>query len=62
MMTGKIFREIFERFFMKNDLIYRKNVYNSLLNGMAMMGYQSRALNCVAECAAPLWTSKEDKL
>lgn len=29
------------------DLIDRKTAYDSLLNGMVMTGYQSRALDCI---------------
>ena len=35
------------------DLIERKTAYDSLLNGMVMTGYQSRALDCIAEYAVP---------
>lgn len=35
------------------DLIDRKTAYDSLLNGMVMTGYQSRALDCIAEYSVP---------
>ena len=35
------------------DLIDRKTAYESILNGMVMTGYQSRALDCVSEFYAP---------
>ena len=35
------------------DLIDRKDVYGSILNGMVMTGYQSRALDCIAEYNVP---------
>ena len=35
------------------DLIERKEAYDSLLSGMAMTGYQSRALNCINEIYVP---------
>lgn len=38
---------------MENDLIRRKDAYDSLLNGMVMTGYQSRALDCIAEYSIP---------
>lgn len=36
-----------------DDLIRRKDAYDSLLNGMVMTGYQSRALDCIAEYSIP---------
>ena len=35
------------------DLIERKAAYDSLLHGMVMTGYQSRALDCIAEYSVP---------
>jgi len=35
------------------DLIERKTAYDSLLNGMVMTGYQSRALDCINEFYVP---------
>ena len=35
------------------DLIERKDTYDSLLNGMVMTGYQSRALDCISEFYVP---------
>ena len=35
------------------DLIERKTAYDSLLDGMVMTGYQSRALDCIAEYRVP---------
>ena len=35
------------------DLIERKTAYESLLNGMVMTGYQSRALDCINEFYVP---------
>jgi len=35
------------------DLIERKAAYDSLLDGMVMTGYQSRALDCIAEYIVP---------
>lgn len=35
------------------DLIERKTAYDSLLNGMAMTGYQSRALDCISDFYVP---------
>lgn len=35
------------------DLIDRKTAYNSLLDGMVMTGYQSRALDCISDFYVP---------
>lgn len=35
------------------DLIDRKTAYDSLLNGMVMTGYQSRALDCISDFYVP---------
>jgi len=35
------------------DLIDRKTAYDSLLNGMVMTGYQSKALDCINEFYVP---------
>ena len=35
------------------DLIERKAAYDSLLYGMVMTGYQSRALDCIDEYSVP---------
>ena len=35
------------------DLIERKEAYDSLLSGMVMTGYQSRALDCINEIYVP---------
>ena len=35
------------------DLIERKTAYDSLLHGMVMTGYQSRALSCIDEFRVP---------
>lgn len=35
------------------DLIERQAAYDSILNGMVMTGYQSRALDCIAEYNVP---------
>jgi len=35
------------------DLIERKAAYDSILNGMMMTGYQSKALDCINEFYVP---------
>lgn len=35
------------------DYISREAAYESLLNGMVMTGYQSRALDCISEFSIP---------
>lgn len=36
-----------------SDLIRREDAYESLLNGMVMTGFQSRALDCISEFCVP---------
>lgn len=36
-----------------SDYISREAAYESLLNGMVMTGYQSRALDCISEFSIP---------
>jgi hypothetical protein len=35
------------------DLIERKTAYDSILSGMVMTGYQSKALNCIRDIYVP---------
>ena len=37
----------------ESDYIKRKEAYDSILNGMVMTGYQSRALDCISEFYVP---------
>lgn len=43
------------------DLIERKAAYDSLLDGMVMTGYQSRALDCIAEYRVPTIIQAEEE-
>lgn len=42
------------------DLIDRKAAYDSLLDGMVMTGYQSRALDCISEFYVPTIIEAEE--
>ena len=42
------------------DLIERKAAYDSILNGMVMTGYQSRALDCINEFWVPTIIEAEE--
>lgn len=42
------------------DLTDRKAAYDSLLDGMVMTGYQSRALDCINEFYVPTIIPKEE--
>jgi len=42
------------------DLIERKAAYDSLLDGMVMTGYQSRALDCINEYYVPTIIEAEE--
>jgi hypothetical protein len=42
------------------DLIERKAAYDSLLDGMVMTGYQSRALDCISDFYVPTVIEAEE--
>lgn len=43
------------------DLIERKDAYDAILNGMVITGYQSRALDCIAEYSVPTIIPAEEE-
>lgn len=43
------------------DLIERKTAYDSILNGMVMTGYQSKALDCIDEIYVPTIIPAEEE-